>query len=154
MMIAPVIHVSWHPTARPSESVGAVRVEFRKIPFELRLEPLLEVITLLKTACAKADLFLLAHPSDQLQLTFMFRAILAFTVLVVPVSAEFLVCRPILLLTIDPLEVIRRQRRYNPRRMIGAYRNTRSLCILNICAISRRELFGLYHRFCSGGGSS
>jgi len=134
-MITSIIHVSRHPTARPPESVRTVLVEFCKIPFELRLEPLLEVIAFLKITRPKADLFLLAHPSDQLQLTFVLSAILAFTVLVVPVSAEFLVCRPILLLTIDALQAMGRQRRYNPRRMIGAYRNTRFLCTLNIYAI-------------------
>ena len=135
MMIAPVMIASRYPATRPSESLRTVLVEPLQIPLELSLERLLEVIALVKPARAKADLFLFAHPSDQLQLTFVLSAILAFTVPVVPVSAEFLVCRPILLLTIDALQAMGRQRRYNPRRMIGAYRNTRFLCTLNIYAI-------------------
>ena len=110
VMITSVIHVPCHPTAGPSEGVRAVLVEFRQIPFKLRLEPLLEVIAFLKTTGAKTSLFLLAHPSDQLQLPFVFRAILAFAVLIVPVSAEPLVCRPILPLAVYALKTTCRQR--------------------------------------------
>ena len=104
MMITPKVHVPCHPTTRPSERVRAVLVESRQVPFKLGLERFLEVITLLKATRAEADLLLLAHPSDQLQLAFMFRAVLAFTVLIVPFPAEFIVCRPISPLAIDALE--------------------------------------------------
>jgi len=82
----------------------AVLVESRQIPFELRLKLSLEVVALLEATCAEADLFLLAHPSDQFQLTFVFRAILAFTALLVPFPAEFLVYRPIFPLALDTFE--------------------------------------------------
>lgn len=110
MMITPIIHVSRHPTTRPSESVRAVLIELFQIPFEFSLECLLEVIALLETTCAEPNLFLLAHPSDQLQLSFVFCAVLAFAVLIVPVPAELLVCRPILQLAIDALKMMRWRR--------------------------------------------
>ena len=110
MMITPIIHVSRHPTTRPSESVRAVLIELFQIPFELGLECLLEVVALLETTCTEANLFLLAHPSDQLQLSFVFCAVLAFAVLIVPVPAELLVCRPILQLAIDALKMMRWRR--------------------------------------------
>ena len=111
-MIAPKIHVSRHPTTRPSERMGAVFVEPFQIPFELGFEPILEVVTILKATRAESDLLLLAHPSDQLQLTFVFCAVLAFTVLIVPFSAEFLVCRPIFTLAINTLRTAC-QRKFN-----------------------------------------
>lgn len=101
MMITPVLHISRCSTARPSESLRAVLVEPFQVPLELRLERLFEFIALVKEACTKADTFFLAKPSDQLQLTFVFRAILTFTVLIVPVPAEFFMYRPIRLLAID-----------------------------------------------------
>jgi len=113
MMIAPVMIASRYPATRPSESLRTVLVEPLQIPLELSLERLLEVIALVKPARAKADLFLLAHPSNQLQLPFVFCAVSAFAVLIIPVPAEFPVRRPILPLTINPSRITRRQRRYN-----------------------------------------
>lgn len=109
MMIAPKIHVSRHPTTRPPERVRAVFVEPFQIPFELGFEPVLEVVTILKTTRAESDLLLLAHPSDQLQLTFVLCAVLTFPVLIVPFPAEFLVCRPIFTLTINALKIARQR---------------------------------------------
>jgi len=83
-MITPEVHVSRHPTTRPSERLRAVLVKSFQIPFILGLESFLEVIALLEATCAESELLLLAHPSDQLQLTFVFRAVLAFAVLIVP----------------------------------------------------------------------
>ena len=110
MMITPIIHIPCHPTAGPSESVWAFVVELCKTSFKLGLKPLLQVITFLETTGAKASLFRLAHPSDQLQLPFVFCAVLAFAVLIVPVPAELLVCRPILQLAIDALKMMRWRR--------------------------------------------
>jgi hypothetical protein len=44
----------------------AILVKLFQVPFVLGLECLLEVIALIKEACAKAGVFLFAHPSDQL----------------------------------------------------------------------------------------
>jgi len=101
MMIAPIIHISRCSTARPSERLRTVLVELCQVSLKLGLECLLQVIAFVKEASTKPDIFLLAHPSDQLKLTFMFHAILAFTVLIVPVPTEFFMCRPILPLAID-----------------------------------------------------
>jgi len=112
MMIAPKIHVPRHPTTRPPERVRTVFVEPFQIPFELGFEPILEVVTILKATRAESDLLLLAHPSDQLQLTFVFCAVLTFPVLIVPFPAEFLVCRPVFTLAINALRTAR-QRTFN-----------------------------------------
>jgi len=101
MMIASVIHISRCSTTRPSECLRAVLVELFQVPLELGFECLLQVIALVKEACTKTNAFLLTHPSNQLQLTFVLQAISAFTVLIVPVAAEFFMRRPIFLLTID-----------------------------------------------------
>lgn len=102
-MIAPKGHIPRHPTTRPPERMRTVLVESLQIPFKLGLEAVLEVIALLKATRPESGLLLLAHPSNQLQLTFVFRAVLAFTVLIVPFPTEFFVRRPIFLLTIDAL---------------------------------------------------
>ena len=112
MVIAPILHVSLRSATRPSESVGAVLVKFFQVSLELGLECFLEVIALIKETSTKADIFFLTHPSDQLQLPFMFGTILAFTVLIVPVSAEFFMCRPILLLTFDALKTTDRRSKF------------------------------------------
>ena len=112
MVIAPVIHVSHHPTTCPPESVWAVFVEFFQVSLEPGLKCLLEIIALLKVTRAKTNVFLLTHPSNQLQLSFVFRTISASAVLIVPIPAEFLVCRPILPLAIDAFKTTRRQIMY------------------------------------------
>ena len=84
----------------------------------------------------------------------MFCPIFAFAVLIVPVPTEFLVYRPVLPLALYALKTTRRHRKRRISWMIGAYRNTRSLCTLNTCVTSRRDLLGLCRRFCSGGGLS
>jgi len=157
MMIAPILHVSCRSAACPSESVAAVLVELFQVSLKLGLECFPEVIALVKEACTNlAHAFFLAHPSDQLQLPFMFGTILAFTVLVVPVSAEFFMYRPILLLTFDALrkQINDQVLSLDDYRSINSYRSMRPLCTLNICLVSRRLWFGLCHRFCSEGGWS
>lgn len=95
VMIAPVVHIPYHPTARPSKGMGSILIELLQVPFEFYLKRLLEVITFLKAARAKPNPLFLAHPSYQLQLAFVFRVILAFTVLIIPLSAKSLVYGPI-----------------------------------------------------------
>ena len=81
--------------------MGTVLVELLQVPFELLLKRILEFVNILEATRAKAELLRFANPSYQLQLAFMFRVISAFTVLLVPVPAEFFVCGPILPLAID-----------------------------------------------------
>ena len=153
-MIASKMHVPRHPATRPPEGMRPVLVEPFHVPFKLSLKRLLEVITLLEATRAKADVesLILAHPSYQLQLALVLCAILAFTVLFVPIPTKFLVCGPILPLTFNAL--ITRRHGDAIARTIGAYCNKRSLYTLNICVVSRRELFRLCHKFCSGGDLS
>lgn len=146
-MITPVKHVSRHPTTRPPERMRTVLVELGQVP----------VIAILKAtcappSCAPSRFFFLAYPSDQFQLAFVFRAVLAFTVLLVPFPAEFLVSRPIFPLAFHAFKTARQ---YGSGDGIWAalatYCNTRFLCTLNICVISPQGWSGLCRRFCTGG---
>ena len=85
----------------------AVLVEPRQVPLKLGLEPLLEVIAFLKKTRAPSDSLFFAYPSDQFQLTFVFCAVFAFTILFVPSSAEFFVRRPIFPLAFNAFKTVR-----------------------------------------------
>jgi len=64
MMITSVFHAPRHPAAGPPESVRTVLVELGKVPFKLGLERLLQVVAFVQETGAKANVFLLANPSD------------------------------------------------------------------------------------------
>ena len=153
MMIAPVIHISRCSTARPSECMWAILVELFQVSLKFGLECFLQVIALVKEACTEADTFLLAHPSDQLQLTFVFHAILHLRCLSYQSPQSFLCAGQSFCWQSTPQETYV-DNQDTPVWKIDAYYNTRSLCTLNICVVSRQVWFDLCHRFCSGGGLS
>lgn len=160
-MITSEVHVPRHPATRPPEGVRTLLVEHFRTPLQHSLKPLLEVITLLEATRAKTDLLLLAHPSDQLQLTFVFCAILAFAILIIPVPTEFSVCRPIFLLTIDASR-LRRYGRYNhadcrhsPQYALPLHlehlRNLTSGVVSSLSQVLHRERFVMAKREAGGG---
>ena len=106
MMIAPILHPRVGATTSPPEALRPVLEKLQLIATVFFFKFALEVLRFLLEAIAPTRLILGARPSNELQITFVFVAILALAVLVVPlsastahVSARFLVRRPVRRLT-------------------------------------------------------
>ncbi len=98
-MITPIIHASIRPATSPPKPLRPIIIELLLIPTKLLLELLLDLVGLVLEHMAPTRLFLRTVPRDELQLAFVFAAVLAFPVPVVPgfvrVLAELFVRWPV-----------------------------------------------------------
>jgi hypothetical protein len=98
MMVATIRNIRLKATTAPSECLGLVIMELLKITTKINLEFMTKIFRFVCEAISPARVFLGTRPSNQLELTLVYGAILTLAKFVVPhfgSFANFLVCRPV-----------------------------------------------------------